>query len=162
MIRLSLDQVKLCWLDELRIRAKARFTKDDDKAFRDLAIEHGTVTVRREGVAEGSRDMSLDPYAWSSPDDDETFVRFFAVRDVQVDWRPALELTGMRAAANQEFTAFAIEWVAELGMALVDKGLLTEEEAAAVRDRAVESAPNRSLSLLHVGDVDATTDDEED
>lgn len=118
----------------LTVWAKMAGDQDDVLALRRTFHGRDAVSVERRGIEAGARRMRLGVGEWAERDD--RILYRLVLLEESVDEGAHPELSRIRRDNGRAALGFYMNFAERLVQTLVGKGLLTEEEVAAVREAA--------------------------
>lgn len=138
--------------DGLAIRAKVVGTEEDVLRLRALMRSRQTLSVTRRGIHPEPREMRLGVGEWSQAEDRIKYR--IVLMDRAIDHNARSELARIEEERNRVALGYYASFVERLADLLVEKGALTGEELALLRESA-RAAPGVSYhEMWRVADVD--------
>lgn len=138
--------------DGLTLHAKLVATEQDVRRLRELMRSRQTLSVTRRGIQPEPREMRLGVAEWSLAED-RIKVRIVLV-DRGLDSSARSELARIEEERNRAAIGYYASFLERLGRLLVEKGTLTAEELARVREEARSAPGVDHHEMWRVSDVD--------
>ena len=138
--------------DGITIRAKIIGTEQDVRRLRTLMRSRQTLSVTRRGIQAEPREMRLCLAEWSQSED-RIKLRIVLV-DRGLDASARSELARIEEERNRAAIGYYASFVEQLADLLVQKGALTGDELAALRDGARAAPGVDHHEMWRVADVD--------
>jgi hypothetical protein len=136
----------------LTLWAKLVGTEDDVLRLRRLVSERSVFPVVRRGISETPREMRVGVAEWSHFEDRVKYR--MALLDAHLRDSVAGEIVQMEEENNRSAFAFYANFVEQLAGRLIEKGMLDEDEVAALRETARAEPGVSRHEFWRVPDVD--------